>query len=46
MKKEKHLVYRWLMAFLLLLLVAGIILLVVGIQMGPGLFFLPGQKIV
>lgn len=43
MKKEKHPVYRWLMAFFLLLLLAGVILLVLGVQMGPGLFFLPGH---
>ena len=42
MRKEKHPVYRWLMAFLLLLLLAGIILLVYGVRMGPGILFLPG----
>ena len=42
MKKEKHPVYRWLMAFLLLLLLAGIILLVYGVRSGPGILFLPG----
>ena len=42
MRKEKHPVYRWLMAFLLLLLLAGIILLVCGVRSGPGILFLPG----
>ena len=44
MKKEKHPVYRWLMAFLLMLLLAGIILLIAGIQKGSGPFFLPGYQ--
>ena len=43
MKKEKHPVYRWLMAFLLLLLLAGFILLVYGVRSGPGILFQPGQ---
>ena len=43
MKKEKHPVYCWLMAFLLLLLLAGIILLVCGVRLGPGVFFLMDQ---
>lgn len=44
MKKEKHPVYRWLMAFLVLLLLAGVLLLAAGIQMGPESFFLPGKN--
>ena len=44
MKKEKHPVYRWLMGFLLMLLLAGIILLIAGIQKGSGPFFLPGYQ--
>ncbi len=35
MKKEKHVLYRWVLGALMLLLALGIVMLVLGLEIGP-----------
>ena len=46
MNKEKHLVYRWVMGGLILLLLIGVVLLVIGLSVeGSGFFLSPGTSV-